>query len=356
MLEIYRANIDAQIRDPAVPLPVKRAVLRALLALCEGVDPESEGFSAMTTAEVAHRLRRTVRRFWMGPAARGCASTDVSTLATILNALLLFASTALRESEATTEALAVAAGVGAIGGTRMPGASSVLDATTDLAACVQDAVVGWHADADGSCGGATMPERRCTALGEALATLPPDVLLQLVGCFAQTLFALCPSRLRAASDGASPPSDDGSQQQQRPTLLDCRASAVIDASQADAQELVELPLAETKDAADNEDDSPDSSEVARRGRALGTLVCKLLVSLGSSIDADSKDASFAPGEPLAAVRDFACGILGQLQCIAYQISPDAATRLALYSTRSMEPGTTAALPRATLDPARLRLA
>ncbi|KAJ2890559.1 hypothetical protein GGI21_006127, partial [Coemansia aciculifera] len=107
MLEIYQANIEGQIHDPTILLPVKRAILRVLMTLCEGADPASEGFSAMTTAEVAHRLRETIRRFWYGAAARGSqAVVAASKLATILNSLLLFASTALQESEASTDAFA----------------------------------------------------------------------------------------------------------------------------------------------------------------------------------------------------------------------------------------------------------
>ncbi|KAJ1726324.1 hypothetical protein LPJ61_005264 [Coemansia biformis] len=365
LLEIYRANIEAQIRDPSVPLPVKRAILRALMTLCEGVDPELEGFSAMTTAEVAHRLRRTIQRFWYGSAARGCASTDVSKLATILNALLLFASTALRESEASTEAFAVAAGAGAMDSASMSGARLALssgpaaralghggdcvqfvtNATADLAACVQDAVFGWREDVGAGRDGEALLGRRCAALAEALATLSPDMLLQLVECFSQTLFALNLSQLRAASSGAEQPGEDDARQRSTPreqqhqqsqpqAVLDSRASALINASRADVRELVEPSLAEAKDAVDDDDnDAPDASEVARRGCALAALIRQLVSRLGDSVPADSKATALASNELLAAARDFACGILGQLQCIACLVSPVAATRLALRNAQ-----------------------
>ncbi|KAJ2817927.1 hypothetical protein FBU31_006055, partial [Coemansia sp. 'formosensis'] len=197
MLEIYQANIEGQIHDPAMMLHVKRAILRVLMTLCEGADPASGGFSAMTTAEVAHRLRETIRRFWYGPAAKGRqAAAAASKVATILNSLLLFASTALQESEATTDAFAVAAGAKAIAGAggmdnvrsgvgAGAGAQDigcvaqglehggghvqfVTNTMAYLSTCVLDAAFNWGAGVGDVPVSKALASQRCTSLAEAL--------------------------------------------------------------------------------------------------------------------------------------------------------------------------------------------
>ncbi|KAJ1806892.1 hypothetical protein LPJ75_004943, partial [Coemansia sp. RSA 2598] len=263
LLEIYRANIEKQINDPSIVLPVKRAILRALMTLCEGVDPEVEGFSAMTTAEVAHRIHEMIRRFWYGPAVKGKARTAVSKLATILNSLLLFASTALQESEATTDAFAIAAGASAIpGGISDAGAGIdaggnahhhhqdadhisqglsrdseqqvqfVTNTAAYLSSCVQDSVLHW--DSESSDVLPLLP-RKCASLSEALSTLNPEIMLKLVETCSAALYLLNMAHLRVAAGCAEKVGieNPANLSQEALSALDRRVGAIIDASRID---------------------------------------------------------------------------------------------------------------------------
>ncbi|KAJ2881042.1 hypothetical protein H4R27_004343 [Coemansia aciculifera] len=365
MLEIYQANIEGQIHDPAIKLPVKRAILRVLMTLCEGADPASGGFSAMTTAEVAHRLRETIRRFWYGPAAKGGQTAAASKLATILNSLLLFASTALQESEATTDAFAVAAGAKAIAGTMDDGRSGVgagagaqdigcvvqglehgghvqfvTNTMAYLSTCVLDAAFNWGAnDVPVS---KSLASQRCASLAEALCTLSPSVLLTLIESCVGSLLSLSPAKLRAATtstetaDSAQPRPPAASQGSG--TGLDERVAAIVSAFSADAGCLFEINTADyngvelddaSGDSGARQDDAVLFAAYVERGSALAKLIQQLVQRLVLHIDTGDSTKSFVAGSTLAALRDLSSGILGQIQAICLRINPTAAAQLSL---------------------------
>ncbi|KAI8321950.1 hypothetical protein GQ54DRAFT_297716 [Martensiomyces pterosporus] len=357
MLEIYRANIEGMIRDPSTILPVKRATLRSLLTLCEGVDPESEGFSAMTTAEVAHRLRETIRRFWYGPAAKGKSSAEVYKCATILNSLLLFASTALQESEATTDAFAVAAGATAmsnssIGGMSEPhtgaeaganmqdidnlsqclshGSEQVqffTNTTAYLATCVQDAILNWSTHtASRAAGARSAADLRYDSLAEALSTLSPDILLRLIEPCSAALFSLNAAHLRvvgALSSGDNQNKEDAhAQRQQRsmqpsqgspPASASKRVSAIIKASQVDVASLLSPPFTGDDGGMDDDEEADGDlscpgrgsfDDFALRGSALARLIQRLMATLVDHLDAaTSKESPGAPQQQKQAFGD-----------------------------------------------------
>ncbi|KAJ1895058.1 hypothetical protein LPJ81_005043 [Coemansia sp. IMI 209127] len=391
MLEIYRANIEKQIEDPSTVLPVKRAMLRVLMVLCEGVDPADEGFSAMTTAEVSHRLQETVRRFWNGPAIKGTATTAVSKLATILNSLLVFSSTALEESEASTDAFAVAAGARVIGNTGArsggvdPSGGSgqdvecatrsigddgdqvqfVTNATACLAIYIKDTIAGSRLFGCHTSPGLPFAfSHRCAGLADALATLNDSTLLKFVQTFASSLLALDVARLSAAGKSADKPLEHSQQQQtaEPQTLLEKRVSAIVKLSHpADVSRLLDTSLvSESLVESDEMDiDTPVASgsgdvlgkssfnDFAIRGAALTRLTQQLVSSLcqsassGSANDASAQvqqqqsppsvvsSKSIVAGGLLSTLRDFSCGILGQLQAIAVHINPHVAELLSL---------------------------
>ncbi|KAJ2498723.1 hypothetical protein GGH96_004081 [Coemansia sp. RSA 1972] len=337
VLEIYRANIEPQIRDPHMSLPVKRSVLCALLTLCEGADPTTSGFSAMTTAEVAHRLHYSLRQFWAGT-----LFSNIHNLSTVLNSLLLFASSALRESEASTDAFAMAAG-----GARMAGSATasvghsrstsiqdagvdhvqfVTDATTYVAACVQRAVMAWDC-ADG------MHERRCKRLGEALATLAPDVVAQIVNACAHTLFALNTDHDTDGTD-AGDADGDGSMP------VHPRVRALIGATCLDVRELA-LSFVEnySTGAAGVDDDDVamtyNDSVICQRGAALAQLMQRLVSTMGQISDTE-RSGAFDANSPLCTARDFAAGVLGQLQAIAVHTNSSVAHALQLCISEQCE--------------------
>ncbi|KAJ2726412.1 hypothetical protein GGI07_000550 [Coemansia sp. Benny D115] len=400
LLEIYRANIEGQISDPLVALPVKRAILRALMTLCDGIDPETEGFSAMTTAEVAHRLRKTTWRFWHGPASKGGGTAAVSKLAIILNSLLLFASAALQESEASTDAFAIAAGAEGISDMQHQGVESLSDAngvggqditgcvspclsqnnqqvqfvtnaTAYLCSCVQEAVLHWDLDSSNPSG---LLDRKCAGLTEALCTLNQDVLSKLVETCSSTLFMLNMGQLRAVADAVAKSGNLTQQQQQQQqqqqkaqlvdtNLADKRVLAIIDANRVSVPKMLALSFATDSCLSDMMDDvepgvdstavatTPSAKFLMMRGSALAALIQRLVAKLandtcnnsscgnstGSSnanvnktISGTNTPHPFASaGDILANLRDFASGMLGQLQAIATHANPAAAQSLCL---------------------------
>ncbi|KAJ1778458.1 hypothetical protein LPJ54_001686, partial [Coemansia sp. RSA 1824] len=355
VLEIYRANIEPQIRDSHTSLPVKRSVLCALLTLCEGADPTASGFSAMTTAEVAHRLHYSLRQFWAGT-----LFSNVHKLSTVLNSLLLFAGTALRESEASTDAFAMAAG-----GARMAGSAAasvghsrstsiqdasgvehvqfVTDATTYVAACVQRAVMAWDC-VDGT------HERRCKRLGEALATLATDVVAQIVNACAHMLFALNTDHADTV-DGT----DAGDADSDGTMPVHPRVRALIGATCLDVRELA-LSFVEnygTGAAGVDDDDvamtSNDIRVICQRGAALAQLMQRLVATMGRI--SDTERTGFDAGSPLCAARDFAAGILGQLQAIAVHANPSVAHALQLCVSEQCETPA-----RSDVEPGRVQMA
>ncbi|KAJ1966223.1 hypothetical protein GGI12_000245 [Dipsacomyces acuminosporus] len=350
MLEIYRANIEGLIKDPSIILPVKRATLRCLLTLCEGADPESEGFSAMTTAEVAHRLRRTIRRFWFGPASKGKSPAEVYKCATIINSLLLFASTALQESEASTDAFAIAAGATAmtnssIGGMveAHPGTETgasmqdidaisqclshgseqvqfITNTTAYLAACVQEAILSWNADTRNATNAKSLADLRCSRLAEVLSTLSPDIILKLIEVCSSSLFLLNAAHIRVAGDlstsgGSGDSSDSGERddahnQRQRSaqpspgsgSAAQKRVSAIIRASSMDVASLVAPPFAQDIGSDTGQDgDAIDgdmsrsghrsSEEFEARGSALAKLIQRLINTLVDHVNTEASDNS-----------------------------------------------------------------
>ncbi|KAJ2762349.1 hypothetical protein H4S06_000707 [Coemansia sp. BCRC 34490] len=390
MLEIYRANIERQIEDPGTALPVKRAMLRVLMVLCEGADPADEGFSAMTTAEVAHRLQETIHRFWNGPAIKGKATTAVSKLATILSSLLLFSSTALQESEASTEAFAVAAGVGGRTDSVGPNDSShpikgvgqnicddgeqmqfVTNATACLALYIKETVLGIGPFSSYTDFGLPPAfSRRCAGLTDALTTLSANTLLKFVYTFSGSLLALDVAHLSVV--GSDVEKMSGNAQHQQPqesqSVLDKRVSAIIEsAAPADFSSLLEMSLmyggAIDSDGMDVDTPAAGGSGSAQdkalfadkiaRGAALTRLTQCVISKLCQSADFVSSSSSsnsqaqtqkqqqqqglsgvvgskaIMPGSMLSKLRDFACGVLGQLQAIAVLINPSVAELLSL---------------------------
>ncbi|KAJ1662992.1 hypothetical protein IW140_004719 [Coemansia sp. RSA 1813] len=412
MLEIYRANIEKQIEDPGTALSVKRAMLRVLMVLCEGVDPADEGFSAMTTAEVAHRLQETVRRFWNGPAVKGKATTAVSKLATILSSLLMFSSTALEESETSTDAFAVAAGAGVIGitGARADGVDPsgscqdaecvtqragdddyqmqfVTNATACLAIYIKDTIVGSGPFSCHASSGLKLAfSRQCAGLTDALSALSANTLLKFVRTFACSLLALDVIRLSAVGKGADKPSEHSQKQQtqqESQPQLDKRVSAILKHSHpTDVLRLLDMSFApESSTESDEMDvDTPPAgggssgvldkssfADFAIRGAALAKLTQQLVSTLCESVGSDSASdtsvqahqqqqqqsppsvvgsKSISTGSLLSTLRDFACGILGQLQAIAVVINPNVAELLSLtLASRSPDqPGSSSFSP------------
>ncbi|KAJ1819638.1 hypothetical protein LPJ60_003656, partial [Coemansia sp. RSA 2675] len=356
MLEIYQANIEGQLHDPAIVLPVKRAILRVLMTLCEGADPAAGGFSAMTTAEVAHRLRETIRRFWFGPAAKGGQTVAASKLATILNSLLLFASTALQESEATTDAFAVAAGATAIAsmddarsGAQDIGAVDrglehgseqvqfVTNTTAYLSTCVLDAAFNWGSgDAPAA---KCLAGQRCASLAEALCTLSPSVLLSLTESCVGSLLSLSPAKLRAAGTESADPAQPKPAASQG-TGLDERVALIVGAFGDDAGGFFEINTADYNgmdldDASAECGTRPDDDATAlfaayaERGSALAKLVQQLVQRLVLHVDTAAGPESFVSGGTLSALRDLASAVLGQIQSICLRINPAAAAQLSL---------------------------
>ncbi|KAJ2361838.1 hypothetical protein IW150_007145, partial [Coemansia sp. RSA 2607] len=313
VLDIYRANIEPQLADPLVPPPAKRAVLRVLMALCEGFDPAA-GFSAMTTAEVAHRIHESLARFWYTEAANGRrpgAHAAVAKLATVVNALLLFAASALQASEASTDAFAAApsassgatlardssasasaAAAAAVGGLQDAQRSSsaldlllsdqvqfVSDATAYLSTCVLDALMHWDT---GDTRALALLPWRSAALADALVTLSPDIALTLVDSCASALFALNTAHLRALDDRGVPEDTVSARASDTaaPPPLDRRVAAVIDAARTAVprmlEPLVALATAHEADEIDRES-APDlcAPEVLARGNALARTIQQL---------------------------------------------------------------------------------
>ncbi|KAJ2741965.1 hypothetical protein GGI20_004817 [Coemansia sp. BCRC 34301] len=356
MLEIYQANIEGQIHDPAIMLPVKRAILRVLMTLCEGTDPASEGFSAMTTAEVAHRLCETIRRFWYGPAASGSQTAVVSKLATILNSLLLFASTALQESEASTDAFAVAAGAKAIAGDVREGPRSgdidcdgahrshdseqvqfVTNTMAYLSTCVLDAAYNWGAGDAPPSVSKRLASQRCASLAEALCTLSPGVLLTLVESCVGSLFSLSLATLRTTVEGVDQ-SIPLAAAATGGTELDERVAAIVSAFSVDASCLLEINTADYSGMELDEecgdarnDDAVSFAAYSERGSALAKLIQQLVQRLVLHVDTGSDKTFAAGGSVLAALRDLASAILGQIQAICLHISPVAAAQLKLQA-------------------------
>ncbi|KAJ2400833.1 hypothetical protein GGI23_001784 [Coemansia sp. RSA 2559] len=349
----------------------------------------------MTTAEVSHRLQETVRRFWNGPAIKGTATTAVSKLATILNSLLVFSSTALEESEASTDAFAVAAGarvIGSSGGARSGGVDPsggsgqdaecatrnigddgdqvqfVTNATACLAIYIKDTIVGSRLFGCHKSSGLPFAfSHRCTGLADALVTLNGNTLLKFVQTFASSLLALDVARLSAAGKSADKPLEHSQQQQpaESQSLLDQRVSAIIILSHPnDVSRLLDTPFVSESSAEPDEMDidtpaaggsgdilgKPSFNNVAIRGAALTRLTQQLVSSLcqsassGSANDANAQvrqqqqqqnppsvvdSKSIVAGSLLSTLRDFACGILGQLQAIAVLINPNVAELLSL---------------------------
>ncbi|KAJ2079504.1 hypothetical protein H4R24_003737 [Coemansia sp. RSA 988] len=354
-LDVYRSSVEGVLRDAQLVLPAKRAVLRALLTLCEGVDPEADGFSAMTTPEVAHRLHRCLQRFWRGAAALELSTTAVSRLAAVLNALLLFASEALRESEDSTDAFAVAAGATA---SELPDATAVAPTATSsadvpaappggvqfvtnafahLAACVLDVVCSAPPTECGSEDPRRVARRRCDALATALSSLSADVLLLVVEHLIRSLLHLDLTHLRAVSATADAGSGASSGH------VDFRVAAVVAASSANTD--VDLLIADDADNADGLSlPSPDALIV------LSSLVQRLVATLASS----AESSQHPPESLVSAVRDYAAAVLGQLQAIALRINSSVATRLTLAAATEESAASTNPLP--AKDVLRLRLA
>ncbi|KAJ2730319.1 hypothetical protein IW152_005327 [Coemansia sp. BCRC 34962] len=357
MLEIYQANIESQIHDPAIVLPVKRAILRVLMTLCEGTDPAVGGFSAMTTAEVAHRLRETICRFWFGPAAKGGQTVAASKLATILNSLLLFASTALQESEATTDAFAVAAGAKAIAsmndarsGAQDIGAVDrglehgsehvqfVTNTMVYLSTCVLDVAFNWGSgDAPAA---KSLAGQRCASLAEALCTLSPSVLLSLTESCVGSLLSLSAAKLRAVGAESADPAQPEPAAASHGAGLDERVAAVVSAFSDDAgcffeinstdYNGIELDDASAECGTRQDDDATVLfAAYAERGSALARLVQQLVQRLVLHVDTATGAESFAAGSTLSALRDLASAILGQIQSICLRINPTAAAQLSL---------------------------
>ncbi|KAJ2558077.1 hypothetical protein EV175_000969, partial [Coemansia sp. RSA 1933] len=400
MLEIYRANIEKQIEDPGTALQVKRAMLRVLMVLCEGVDPANEGFSAMTTAEVAHRLQETVRRFWNGPATKGKATTAVSKLATILSSLLMFSSTALEESEASTDAFAVAVGAHVIGnpGSRAGGVDSsgsgpnvecatqnigddgdqmqfVTNATACLAMYVKDTIVGSRSFDCYTCPKPPFAfSHRCAGLADALSTLNDSTLLKFVQTFASSLLSLDVAHLGVVGKCADTSSSEHTQEQTQESLLDKRVSAIVKSFHpADVLKLLDMSFVPGSSIESDEMDVdmpavsgggggesggvPDKAafhNFAIRGTSLTKLTQQLVATLcqsaspGSANNANVQQQIQSPpsatgakviatGSLLSTLRDFSCGILGQLQAIAVLINPNVAELLSLaLASRSLD--------------------
>ncbi|KAJ2842857.1 hypothetical protein IWW36_005760, partial [Coemansia brasiliensis] len=319
VLEIYRANIEPQISDAQVTLPVKRAVLRALMTLCEREDPFENGFSAMTTAEVAHRLHRTLRQFCFAPGL-----TSVYELSTILNSLLLFANSALRESEASTDAFAMAAG-----GVRMiqstANASSghsratsqdpdgileqqvqfVTNASAYLVSCVQNALFTWD-----------ISDQKRACLAKALGTLAPDVVLQIVEACSQTLFALHMDKICNLDENTYTESTKDSKEDEADSStvmpVDGQVAHLVKlgANPAHASDMAEAFIENfvsfTKEQGDDDDFAPEDAQAAfKRGLALAQFIGKLVDALGQLPDIKQQQQEFKDNGLLQSLRAFA---------------------------------------------------
>ncbi|KAJ2609537.1 hypothetical protein H4S08_004000 [Coemansia sp. RSA 1365] len=353
-LDVYRASVEGVLRDTQLALPTKRAVLRALLTLSEGIDPEVEGFSAMTTPEVAHRLHYCLCRFWNGVAAQEFSASSVSRLAAVLNALLLFASEALRESEASTDAFAVAAGATASelpdSAVVAPVATSstnvtaappddvqfVTNASTHLADCVLDVVCSASLVDCGGIDSRQVARRRCDALAAALSLLSADVLLLIVQRLVHSLLCLDSTHLQEAAAAATAAGSSTSDS----SHVDSRVAAVVAASAAH----VNVDVLVTDDV-DGFSMPPSGALVVISG-----LVQRLVSALASAIEAFQQP----PESLVLAVRDYAAAVLGQLQAIALRINPLVATRLALVVATERDTASVDPLPVANV--LRLRLA
>ncbi|KAJ2648821.1 hypothetical protein IWW40_003621 [Coemansia sp. RSA 1250] len=350
VLEIYRANIEPQISDAQVTLPVKRAVLRALMTLCEREDPFENGFSAMTTAEVAHRLHRTLRQFCFEP-----GSISVYELSTILNSLLLFANSALRESEASTDAFAMAAG-----GARMiqsavnvssghsratsqdPDGSMeqqvqfVTNASAYLVSCVQNALFTWD-----------ISDQKRACLAKALSTLAPDVVLQIVEACSQTLFAPHMDKTYNLDDTIhTEPGTDGNEDEADSLTVmsvDSRVAHLVKlgANLAHASDMadafIESFMSLTKEPGDDEECAAEDTQAAfKRGLALAQFIGKLVEALGQLPEV-KKQQKFKDGGLLQSLRAFACAILGQLESLAKSASYRVAFASSLCITKDQKP-------------------
>ncbi|KAJ2451860.1 hypothetical protein EV183_003322 [Coemansia sp. RSA 2336] len=350
VLEIYRANIEPQISDAQVTLPVKRALLRALMTLCEREDPFENGFSAMTTAEVAHRLHRTLRQFCFGSGL-----TSVYELSTILNSLLLFANSALRESEASTDAFAMAAG-----GARMiqstANASSghsratsqdpdgimeqqvqfVTNASAYLVSCVQNALFTWD-----------ISDQKRACLAKALSTLAPDVVLQIVEACSQTLFALHMEKACNLDDTAPTESavDGKDDEADSSTVMSVDSRVIhlvkLGANLAQASDMadafIENFMSLTKDPGDDEEFAAENVQAAfKRGLALAQFIGKLVAALGQLSEV-KKQQEFKDSRLVQSLRAFACAILGQLESLAKNASCRVAFASSLCIAKDQKP-------------------
>ncbi|KAJ2317978.1 hypothetical protein GGI00_006681, partial [Coemansia sp. RSA 2681] len=125
------------------------------------------------------------------------------------------------------------------------------------------------------------------------------------------------------------------------TGLDERVAALVCAFSTDASCLLEINTAdysgmELDDASGdirNDDAAASFAAYSERGSALAKLIQQLVQRLVLHIDTGSGgDQSFAAGgSALAALRDLASAILGQIQAICMRINPVAATQLSLQA-------------------------
>ncbi|KAJ1943717.1 hypothetical protein GGF37_002522, partial [Kickxella alabastrina] len=288
-LAIYRSHVQDPLEDPLVPLPVKRALLRVLLTLCEQRDPESTGFSAMTTAEVAHRLHRTLKNFWKHSTTCPMSSSSSSTattmagnsgLSAILNSLLLFASAALQESEATTDALLLVAGANKDGSDSGDLAESnvhfVTDAVAYLSASVRDALLYWD----------LLDPAASGVLADALVTLPVPVMVRLAETLAESVFLIfTPTGSTAGGSGED--------------QLECGG----------AREVGDMV----------------GAVAVGRGAEIARVVRRLVTQLATA----AETTAGLPADPaaLACLRMLADALLAQLQAIAAYSNPTAAAHL-----------------------------
>ncbi|KAJ1931680.1 hypothetical protein FBU59_006631, partial [Linderina macrospora] len=292
---------------------------------------------------------------------------------------MLFSATALQETEATTDAFAVAAGAATMAtaahspneptdalqdidslsqalGHGSEQVQFVTNPTTFLAGCALEAVFNWGTlsreakDADSV---------RYASLADVLSTLDPTTLLQ------QT------ARPR-----------NSNQQDQSPS-----AKAALEIIRSVRQSVSSMVATGFGDIALTSPDAfgemggveRDALDVfAARGSALTGLTQQLMLTLAKHAEtlASKKDGAvaespFGQGTLLASVRAIACGLIGQLQAISAYASPDVAAALSLASVAKSEEPTTANTPQSPeppaaqpedaeklqpVDPQRLRLA
>ncbi|KAJ2412937.1 hypothetical protein GGF47_005988, partial [Coemansia sp. RSA 2524] len=193
-------------------------------------------------------------------------------------------------------------------------------------------------------------ERRCKRLGEALATLATDVVAQIVNACAHMLFALNTDHVDTV-DGT----DAGDADNDGTMPVHPRVRALIGATCLDVRELA-LSFVEnygTGAAGVDDDDvamtSNDTRVICQRGAALAQLMQRLVATMGRI--SDTERTGFDAGSPLCAARDFAAGILGQLQAIAVHANPLVAHALQLCVSEQCETPA-----RSDVEPGRVQMA